>query len=265
MSNPLTHPTSSALTGRAAIVTGGASGIGRATAHALCRHGASVAVVDIDEQGAASVVTELRSACSSDVIAVVADLSDPDAPARVVADALAAFGRVDILVNAAGITGDVASVLELAPPQWDVVFAVNTRAPYLMIQHVARHMVAAGHGGRIVNLASGSAFRAVNTPIAYGSSKAALVGLTRCVAAQLAPYDINVNAVAPGVTDTPMMAPYRDPDQGLQPLVTEGPLANMFARVSRPEDVAAVVTFLCLPESRQITAQTIHTSAGAIV
>jgi len=128
-----------------------------------------------------------------------------------------------------------------------------------------RHMVARGGGGKIVNVSSSSAFRAMQSNTAYGSSKAGLVQLTRSAAAELGRYDINVNAVAPGLTDTAMTAPmFRDTD-AMQKAVTRGPLANVFRRPSEAADVAEAIVFLCLPGSRQITAQTIHTSAGAVV
>jgi NAD(P)-dependent dehydrogenase (short-subunit alcohol dehydrogenase family) len=115
----------------------------------------------------------------------------------------------------------------------------------------------------MVNISSSSAFRARQSLATYGAAKAGLVQLTRSAAADLGPYDINVNAVAPGLTATPMTAEYGDAEK-LDRETIEGPLANLLHRVSRPEDVAATILFLCLPASRQITGQTIHTSAGAI-
>ncbi len=113
-------------------------------------------------------------------------------------------------------------------------------------------------------MSSSSAFRARQSIPPYGSSKAALVQLTRSAAADLGPHDINVNAVAPGVTATAMTKGVGDAE-ALRQMVIEGPLANLFQRVSEPSDVAAAILFLCQPASRQITGQTIHTSAGAVV
>jgi NAD(P)-dependent dehydrogenase (short-subunit alcohol dehydrogenase family) len=132
------------------------------------------------------------------------------------------------------------------------------------MKHVARHMIERGGGGRIVNISSSSAFRARNSRIAYATSKAALVQLTRCAAAELGRHDINVNAVAPGITKTGMTRAFGG-DEALLRIASSGPLENLFHRVSEPADVAAAILFLCLPASRQITGQTIHTSAGAVV
>ena len=123
-------------------------------------------------------------------------------------------------------------------------------------------MIEQGDGGRIVNVSSGSAFRALPATPAYGSSKAALLSLTRMGAGELGVHSINVNAVAPGITATPMAVRALG---DLDALVSDGPMANLLHRVSTPEDVAAVIVFLCLPASRQVTGQTIHTSAGSIV
>ena len=129
----------------------------------------------------------------------------------------------------------------------------------LLMQEVARHMIERGEGGRIVNVSSSSAFRA-RSHVAYASSKAAIVQLSRSAAAELAPHGINVNAVAPGLTRTGMTGD-RDIDEDAR----DGHLSNLFGRAAEPPDVAAAIVFLCLPESRQITAQTIHTSAGLVV
>jgi NAD(P)-dependent dehydrogenase (short-subunit alcohol dehydrogenase family) len=252
------------LAGRVAIVTGGASGIGRATARALAAQGAAVVVVDMDAAGLEDAVSELDG-LGARVHGVVADLADVRSVATVVEDAVGELGRVDILVNAAG-TSSGAGLLDTTPEVWDRVQAVNLRAPFLLMQHVARHMLRQGDGGRIVNVSSGSAFRALPATPAYGSSKAGLLSLTRMGAGELGPHGINVNAVAPGITTTPMaLRALGDQEGDLDRLVSEGPMANLLHRVSSAEDVAAVIVFLCLPASRQVTGQTIHTSAGSIV
>jgi NAD(P)-dependent dehydrogenase (short-subunit alcohol dehydrogenase family) len=252
------------LSGRVALITGAASGIGEASARVIADAGASVAALDRDAAGLARVVSELENA-GAKALAVTLDLSDTASIPAAVAEVLAAYGRIDILVNCAGTPGsEQTSILEQSEENWDRVHTINLKAPFLLMQHVGRHMVERGGGGRIVNVSSSSAFRAQRSIPPYGSSKAALVQLTRSAAADLGPYDINVNAVAPGLTATAMTTGIGD-NEAMQQMVSEGPLANLFQRVSQPEDVAATILFLCLPASRQITAQTIHTSAGAVV
>lgn len=260
------------LAGKVALITGGASGIGRATARLLAGDGADVVVLDINEQSATAVVAEIE-ALGRRALSVPCDLRAAEAIPAAVEAALAHFGRIDILINAAAITGgagrdaDHRSILTVNQDfvgAWDKILAVDLRAPLLMMNAVAQHMVARGGGGRIINLSSSSAYRAVGVNLAYAAAKAALSHLTRIVAAELGQYDINVNGVAPGLTETPMTTRNRD-GAALQQQVTSGPLANYFHRVSQPEDVAETIRFLCLPASRQLTGQVIHTSAGAIV
>ena len=246
------------LDGSIALVTGAASGIGAATARALFTAGATIALVDRHESGARQVADDIGGGH-----VVAADLAVPADAVGCVGTVLDALGRIDILVNAAGIGGDQASILDASPEDWAAVLAINLHAPFVMMQTVGRHMVERGGGGRIVNVTSSSAFRALATGAAYAAAKAALGQLTRTAAANLAPYDINVNAVAPGLTETGMTATL-EPDT-IAALVSEGPLANLFGRASTPDDVAAAIRFLCEPASRQITAQTIHVSAGAVV
>jgi NAD(P)-dependent dehydrogenase (short-subunit alcohol dehydrogenase family) len=233
------------LEGQVAIVTGGASGIGEASAKALAEAGAAVAILDRDVDGSARVAAEIASRGQS-AVSFHVDLSDTASIANVVDRVVATCGGIDILVNAAAITAATDTLLETSEKSWDLVHTVNLKAPLLLMQAVARHMIDRR-----------------NSPLAYASAKAALVQLTRSAAAELGSYDINVNAVAPGITSTGMTRGMSEDE--LQKATVEGPLANLLQRVSQPPDVAAAVLFLCLPGSRQITAQVLHTSAGAVV
>jgi NAD(P)-dependent dehydrogenase (short-subunit alcohol dehydrogenase family) len=250
------------LQGKIALVTGGASGIGEATVRMLAAEGAGVAILDRDEEGARRVAGEVE-ARGVPALALAIDLADMNVIAPAVETVISALGHIDILVNVAGITGEMADILEFREEGWDEVYSINLKAPLFLMQEVGRHMAKRGGGGRIVNVSSSTAFRAYMAPLAYSTSKAALCQLTRVVAAQLAQYDINVNAVAPGVTETPINQAAGK--EMLKKLATEGPMANMFQRVSEARDVAEAVVFLCLPGSRQITAQTLHTSAGSVL
>jgi NAD(P)-dependent dehydrogenase (short-subunit alcohol dehydrogenase family) len=251
------------LQGQVAVVTGGASGIGRATAIDLAAKGASVAVLDKEPVGAKATVDQIEGSGGTATFFEV-DFSDASAIPAVINNVLGWGQRIDILVNSAGASGP-ASLLEMTEAAWDFMLAVNLKAPVMLMKEVARHMVARGGGGRIVNLSSSAAFRAAgpNAPH-YAASKAALSAVTRVAAGELGPHGINVNAVAPGLTKTPMTQGIGD-DQAYLRAASEGPLANLLGRASEASDVAGVITFLCLPESCQITAQTIHTSAGLVV
>jgi NAD(P)-dependent dehydrogenase (short-subunit alcohol dehydrogenase family) len=246
-----------------AAVTGGGSGIGRATVHALARAGAQVAVIDRDAEGAEHVTQEAEAA-GVEARAFVVDLADRSAIPGLVDDVLAAFGRIDVLVNSAGISAAPHNALDFSDDVFDAVMHINVRAPFMLTRAIGNHMVERGGGGRIVNLSSSAAFRATPSPAVYAASKAAINGLTRSAAADLGPYDVNVNAVAPGMTKTPMTAGLGD-DDAYRAIVSSGPLENLLHRPSEAEDVANVILFLCLPESRQITGQVLHTSAGTVV
>jgi NAD(P)-dependent dehydrogenase (short-subunit alcohol dehydrogenase family) len=255
--------TGSELTGKVALVTGGASGIGAATAKLLAEQGAAVAVLDREPAGIERVVSAIHKQ-GGQATAHRVDLGEIASIPAAVAEVLRVHGRIDILVNAAGIAGDEGDILTQTEENWDRVLTIDLKAPFRLIQEVGRHMVARGGGGRIVNVTSSSAHRARRVMAPYGAAKAGLAQLTRTAAADLGRYDINVNAVAPGVTMTPMTKSVGD-EAAFAQVIAEGPLANLTGRASLPEDVASAIVYLCLPGSRQITGQTIHTSAGAVV
>ncbi len=250
------------LEGRTALVTGAAEGIGRACAIALAGQGASLVLVD-DAPTLEGVAAEFASQ-SGAVRFVTADFGAPQDFPRWFQQVAAAPAGIDILVNAKSASSDGSSLLADHDDDWKRVHATNVDAPRVLMQLVGRQMVERGRGGRIVSISSSSAFRGKVVRLSYGCSKAALNALTRIAAAQLAEHDINVNAVAPGVTRSALQRKLRNEDQMLA-AVSAGPLENFFHRVSEPEDVAAAVLFLCLPGSRQVTGQVIHTSAGTIV
>lgn len=245
------------LGGKVALVTGAASGIGRATAVALAQAGADVALVDRDASGLEETAALLKE-CEVVCQAFVFDLMDWAMIPALVDDIAARMGQVDILVNAAGISDQGRGLWDVADDMWDQVQTINLRSPFIFLREVARHMVKRGAGGKIVNISSSSAHRREMIPPLYGSAKAGLDLITRSAAHELGPHDINVNSVVPGYTRTPIVGSANDD------IVKSGPLANMFQRVSEPEDVANTILFLVLPASRQITGQLIHTSAGNV-
>jgi NAD(P)-dependent dehydrogenase (short-subunit alcohol dehydrogenase family) len=220
-------------------------------------------VVDRDAEGAERVAHEAERS-GTKARAFVVDLADAAAIDPAVAGILAEFTRIDILVNSAGTAGARHSSIDFSDETFAAVMNINVRAPFLLTRAIGSHMVERGGGGRIVNLSSSAAFRATSSPAIYAASKAAITGLTRACAADLGPHDVNVNAVAPGMTKTPMTASIGD-DEAYERIVSEGPLMNLLHRPAEAEDVANVIAFLCLPESRQITGQVLHTSAGLVV
>ncbi len=250
------------LLGQVGLVTGGASGIGRATGLALAREGVAVALIDVDGAAAAQAAAQL-TAEGATAVAVQADLADPARSREVVPDVVATLGRLDILVNCAAIHPLGTTLFDLPEEVWDHVQAVNLKAPFLLVQAFARHAAERGGGGRIVNVSSTGAFR-LGVNAAYASTKAGLGGLTRSAAGELAPLDITVNAVAPGITRTQMALQVFGSEEELERLTREGAAANLFKRPSEPDEVAAAIVFLCLPSSRQITGQVLHISGGVV-
>lgn len=248
-----------------AIVTGGASGIGRATAIGLASKGCAIAVVDVQGEAAEETAVMVRT-LGVRAISIGADLGDVTQVSKIIGNTTSALGRVDILVNCAGIYSGT-SLLELGIEEWERCYAVNVRSFFLLMQDAAKVMIEQGGGGRIVNVSSSSAFRTRRVAPAYASSKSAILGLTRAAAGELGPFGINVNTVAPGATATPTA--FNSLPRGREDLEAmvkgDGPTSNLLGRLSEPEDVADMIIFLCLPESRQITAQVMHVSAGAVI
>lgn len=251
------------LADQVAVVTGAASGIGRATAIRLAELGAVVVGVDRSAEPLSGLITSLTKSGKRGV-PIVLDLRDAEQVVSGVARIASELGRIDILVNCAGVTGARRSLVDAEPDDIETVLAVNLLGPLFLTRQVLPVMIGGGRGGRIVNVTSASASRAKAYSVAYAASKAGLEGATRAIAGEAAGHDINVNAVAPGVTATNIHGS-GDDDEARRRRAGEGPAANLFGRPSEPEDVAASIVFLCRPDARQITGQVIHVSAGAIV
>ena len=243
------------LSGKVAVVTGGASGIGSGIAAVLADAGATVVIADRDAAGAQRAAAGLAAA-GQKAGAVHVDLADERSVVRGCAEVLAAYGTPWALVNNAGLQ-DRELLLEGTAAHWDRMNAVNARAPYLMTREIARAMAAGGRGGRIVNVASAALVGSIIKGLAaYSSSKGALLGLSGASAFELAEHAITVNTILPGGVATPGAI-------GAQGPPPEGP-ARRAPPLGRcePRDIGAAVLFFVSPEARHITNQVLSVDGG---
>ncbi|TMG03691.1 MAG: SDR family oxidoreductase [Chloroflexi bacterium] len=222
------------LKGKVAIVTGGGSGIGRAIGVGLAGEGASVVVADIDSNSADAVAAELEE-LGSYALAATVDVSKSDQVDALVEAAVERFGRLDILINNAGRAAR-GFVSEMPDEAWDSVISVNLRGTFLCSRAALQHMIPQ-RSGRIINTASGLGIRGSPGGAVYGASKAAIINFTKSLAQEVARYGITVNAIAPGVTDTPLWRGFRS-DADIVEALESG-------RVGAPEDFVPLVIFLC--------------------
>ncbi len=246
------------IAGSVAAVTGGGSGIGRATALGLASEGVHVAVLDRDEDTAATVEGEIEDSGGSG-LRLGCDVTDGEAVEAAIAACVNTFGRLDILVNSAGTVGIAAEVIDLPVEQWANTLAINLTGVFLCCKAAGRHMLPQ-KSGRIVSISSRAAYQSPAGASAYAASKAGVAAFTRSFAREMAAHNITVNAVAPGTTDTPMARAFHE---DLQRVVSEGQHANPMGSVMEAEDIANAVIFLCSENARFITGQTVHVNAGS--
>ena len=254
------------LTGRSALVTGAGRGIGRAIAHALSVQGASVVVADVDGESARQAATALPGDRHTALQVDISDLADVD---RMIAGTVASLGSIDILVNNAAVTRFV-DVMSITPDDWDHMHSVNARGTFFAMQRAAREMIAAKKGGRIVNIASvaGKGYSGTSNA-AYAASKGAVIAMSAIAAHQLGRHGINVNAVCPGLTATPLGAELADQAaalRGVDPVELRAARARTIpiGRECDPEDIAAMVAFLVGPGGDAITGQAINVDGGLL-
>jgi 3-oxoacyl-[acyl-carrier protein] reductase len=241
------------LNDRVAIVTGAGQGIGQGVALKLAASGAHVVACDLNEQSALQTAGQVES-MGSKALGLRTNVADRTDVLHLVETTMAEFGRIDILVNNAGIARS-ATLIRLTEQAWDDVMDVNLKGVFHTTQAVAQHMIAAEYG-KIVNISSIYGRTGTVGDSNYATSKAGIIGFTKSIARELARYNINVNAILPGMIDTPLLRGI--PDKYLQPMVKEIPLR----RVGTPEDIGSVTAFLVSDEASYITGAAIEVTGG---
>lgn len=241
------------LDGKIALVTGGASGIGKATVMEMARCGATVICADVDAGKGAALVKEAAETNFA-VEFVSVDLADARSARRCAAEVLARHPRVDILVNAAG-WNDIQPFIENAPDYMDRVLAINLGGTLHLTQALLPPMIAAGKG-KIVNVSSDAGRVGSTGETTYAAAKGGVIAFTKSLAREVARYSINVNCVCPGPTDTPMLQ--SRPDKLKEAFLRAIP----FRRFAKPQEIADAIVFFAGPRSDYITGQVLSVSGG---
>jgi NAD(P)-dependent dehydrogenase (short-subunit alcohol dehydrogenase family) len=246
---------------KVALVTGGASGIGRATALLFASSGGAVSIVDLDEAGGAAVAREITGA-GGRALFVKADVSSAADCQRAVERTVAALGGLDILFNNAGIIRR-ASVLETSEEEWDRVMGVNVKSVFLLSKHAIPVMAESG-GGVIVNTASGWGLAGGKDAASYCASKGAVVLLTKAMAIDHGPQNIRVNCICPGDTDTPMLRSEAEQlGESIERFIAEGS-ERPLGRIAQPEDIARAALYLASDASSAVTGISLVVDGGGL-
>ncbi|MDA0264092.1 MAG: glucose 1-dehydrogenase [Chloroflexi bacterium] len=257
------------LQDKIALVTGAGRGMGRAISLRLAEAGANVAVSDIDAANAEDTTVAVKQ-LGRESIALPADMGNLDDIDRMVRQAKDTFGRIDIVVNNAGITKYL-DIMDVQESDWDMIHRVNAKGVFFCMQRAARELIDQGHGGRIINIASiaGKGYAGTSNA-AYAASKGAVISMTHIAALQLGKYDINVNAICPGSTLTAMAAETmagraQVTGQSLQEMEANRDARIPIGRPNEPEDIAAMAEFLAGPGGRNITGQAFNVDGGLVM
>jgi len=241
------------LNNRTAVVTGGARGIGRAIAERLLASGAKVSLWDVDANALAATASEIN--LPGQLHTVTVDLANAESVEAAAAATVAAFGKLDILVNNAGITGGNAKTWEIDPADWRRVMEINLNGPYYCCRSVVPHLLRNGYG-RIVNIASIAGKEGNPNASHYSASKAAVIALTKSLGKELATANITVNAVAPAVIATDILAQMRQ--SHIDYMLSKIPMG----RFGKKEEAAALVAWLCSEECSFTTGSVFDLSGG---
>ena len=247
------------LAGRTALITGAAGGIGLACAEAFAAEGCDLALIDIDETRLAAAAEDLANRSGRTVYAVPCDVSDAALAQKAVIRSAALLSRIDILVNNAGILA-AGDILDCQLEDFDRVMAVNLRAPFVIGQTVARHMVDAKIKGSIINMSSVNAVLAIPNQLAYVTSKGGISQLTKSMALALAPHGVRVNAIGPGTISTDILKGVMANDDARRRVLARTPLK----RFGEPSEVGKVAVFLASEDASYMTGQTLYPDGGRL-
>ncbi|WP_246943979.1 SDR family NAD(P)-dependent oxidoreductase [Bacillus pinisoli] len=246
------------LKGKVSVVTGAASGIGRATALVFGREGAKIVLSDVDEKKGAETLEEIKK-LGYEAIFVRTDVSKEDEVKLLVQESAEAFGGIDILFNNAGVGNSNVRLADLSVEEWDRVVDINLKGVFLGMKYVIPEMMKRG-GGSIINTSSLLGFKGKKYLAPYNASKGGVILLTQNAAVEYGTKGIRVNAVAPGVIDTPIVDQWREDDRIWKAVTT----SNALGRVGTPDEIANTVLFLASDESSYITGTSILVDGGAL-
>jgi NAD(P)-dependent dehydrogenase (short-subunit alcohol dehydrogenase family) len=248
------------LDGKVALVTGGASGIGRASALLMAAEGAKVVVSDVNNAGGNETVAQIR-ASGGDAIFSRADVSQSAQVAALIDEALNAYGKLDCAFNNAGVGGQLSQIHEKTEEEWGAVIAVNLTGVWLCMKYEIPALIANG-GGAIVNMASVAGLQGFRYASAYSASKHGVIGITRTAALEYAKKNIRVNAVCPYFTDTPMVREMIETAPSMERMMID---ASPMRRMGTVEEIAEGVVWLCSEKSSYITGHALPLDGGITV